>query len=239
MEVKFEMTLSHQEISVLGGKAAGKLSHQQSMDRYLENPNYCKECGKPILPNPGQKKAVAEARRKVFCNSSCAAAYNNRKVPKRKAVTQGLCQRCDSIIHHTRLRNGGYTRKRFCDQCLSLIRSEAAGRGTERKIENHLCNSKIGDYTKDELRGMSLYYNYFGSRVGSHARKIYERSGKPKVCAACGYSYHVDICHIKDISKFEGTALIREINDLSNLVALCKNHHEEFDDGFLKLDKVV
>ena len=54
-------------------------------------------------------------------------------------------------------------------------------------------------------------------------------------CDHCGYSYHVDICHIRDLSSFDDQTPVSIVNDLSNLVALCKNHHTEFDNGDLIL----
>lgn len=49
----------------------------------------------------------------------------------------------------------------------------------------------------------------------------------------CEYSKHIDICHIKDISSFPDETLIKEINNLNNLLALCKNHHWEFDKNIM------
>jgi len=37
------------------------------------------------------------------------------------------------------------------------------------------------------------------------------------------------------VSDFPDAALIAEINDIANLVALCPNHHWEFDHGVLTL----
>lgn len=67
------------------------------------------------------------------------------------------------------------------------------------------------------------------SQVREHARKSYWRSDLTKQCLICGYDKHVDVCHVKEISAFPDDALISEINDLSNLIALCKNHHWEYD----------
>lgn len=39
---------------------------------------------------------------------------------------------------------------------------------------------------------------------------------------------------MKDIASFDLDALIKEVNALSNLVALCKNHHWEFDHDLLE-----
>jgi hypothetical protein len=55
----------------------------------------------------------------------------------------------------------------------------------------------------------------------------------PRKCAACGYSLHVDICHIRDVANFPDTAILGEVNDSANLVALDKRCHWEFDHGYL------
>lgn len=44
---------------------------------------------------------------------------------------------------------------------------------------------------------------------------------------------HFDVCHIKPIGSFDDDTLVAEINDLTNLVPLCKNHHWEMDHGLL------
>lgn len=69
--------------------------------------------------------------------------------------------------------------------------------------------------------------------VRSHARTTYSKSGRPYVCCLCGYSTHVDICHIKDIRTYTNGTLYSVVNDLSNLIPLCKNHHWEFDHDIL------
>lgn len=43
------------------------------------------------------------------------------------------------------------------------------------------------------------------------------------------------MCHIRAVSDFSDDALISEINDISNLIALCPNHHYEYDAGILDL----
>ena len=37
------------------------------------------------------------------------------------------------------------------------------------------------------------------------------------------------------VSDFDDSALISEINSKDNLIALCPNHHWEYDHGLLKL----
>ena len=45
------------------------LKSKTSKKQYLENPKYCKYCGKEI---------PYEKRENDFCNHSCAASYNNK-----------------------------------------------------------------------------------------------------------------------------------------------------------------
>lgn len=67
--------------------------------------------------------------------------------------------------------------------------------------------------------------------VRNRARSVCKR----KFCENCGYDKHVEICHIKAISKFPSDTLVSEINSSSNLLALCPNCHWEFDNGILKI----
>ncbi|HEX8326042.1 MAG TPA: HNH endonuclease signature motif containing protein [Hymenobacter sp.] len=61
----------------------------------------------------------------------------------------------------------------------------------------------------------------------------YRKSSRPKQCAICGYAVHYEVCHIKPISGFRATDSVADVNELANLVALCPNHHWEFDHGRL------
>lgn len=60
-------------------------------ERYIANPNKCLTCNKPILPQPGQR--LFNVRQKKFCNSSCAASFNNRLFPK-KRLARKICITC-------------------------------------------------------------------------------------------------------------------------------------------------
>jgi 5-methylcytosine-specific restriction endonuclease McrA len=62
-----------------------------------------------------------------------------------------------------------------------------------------------------------------------NARKVLAESNIKKSCKVCGYSVHVEVCHIKSISSFTETDTISQVNSLENLVYLCPNHHWEYD----------
>lgn len=89
--------------------------------------------------------------------------------------------------------------------------------------------------TKQELLSARKNYQSYRSSIRKLAEKTYNDSGKPLKCAICGYDKHVEIAHIKAVSDFKESALISEINNIDNLIALCPNHHWEYDNGLLTL----
>lgn len=68
------------------------------------------------------------------------------------------------------------------------------------------------------------------------ARRQYELSGREMRCAVCSYDRHVEVAHVIAIAAFRGRDLVVNINTLSNLVALCPNHHWEHDNKMLDED---
>lgn len=71
------------------------------------------------------------------------------------------------------------------------------------------------------------------------SRNKYLASDKPKCCVVCGYDTHFDVAHIKDIKSFSDDSLISDVNSIDNLIALCKNHHWEFDNGLLDISPFI
>lgn len=89
--------------------------------------------------------------------------------------------------------------------------------------------------TKGELLLERGSYQKYRETVRKMSEKIYKKSGRPKRCAVCGYDKFVEIAHIKAVSEFDESALISDINSIDNLIALCPNHHWEYDNGVLIL----
>lgn len=115
------------------------------------------------------------------------------------------CKKCSNLIISVRV---------YCDDCWS--------------------SKSLRDMTLSE----AIYNNHHRSSayalVRTRAREIAKKL-KIKSCKVCGYNLHVDICHIKPISSYNETTLLSEINNPSNLIGLCKNHHWELDNGYLTL----
>lgn len=63
-----------------GGKATAIILRKKAIENYYLNPNFCNHCENIIEIK--EKESASMVRRKKFCNTSCAASYNN-KIPKR------------------------------------------------------------------------------------------------------------------------------------------------------------
>lgn len=143
-----------------------------------------------------------------FCSRSCAASFNNGKFPKRQKTAK-VCTICFGPSQY----------KKRCVSC----RQQAS--------EDYL------NTTKAMLRGDgNMNFNSRLPYLRSHSKATYIKSNRPLECKVCGYDTHVEIAHIKAVKDFSDDSTIREINDLSNLLALCRNHHWEFDNGVLSID---
>lgn len=111
--------------------------------------------------------------------------------------------------------------------------------GGRKKVKANLCSicykreRHISQRTKDQINGE----NWWTRRIpiAKHARKIYSLSDRPKKCVVCGYNKHYEVCHIKAVAEFDNTVTIEDINNINNLVSLCRNCHWEFDKGLIKL----
>lgn len=160
----------------------------------------------------------AETSNPKFCNKSCSAIWTNRHYPKRKKKIH-WCIRCGEVT---------LRRRKLCDQCNPpRIGQEGV---TAKPIR---CSSftltKRENLTNDTQRYRKIRYSAMG---------VAKRTGKLKECFKCGYTLHVETCHIKPIRDYSDEALISEINHPDNLIGLCPTHHWEFDNGHLTLGEI-
>lgn len=176
---------------------------------YEEHPKFCLECNKKIE----FKDNFSTTMKRKFCNQSCAAKYNskNREHSAYKTGKMYYCPKCGVELGV----GPKFSRKRCCDSC----------------------NPNIVDWDNITLEETREKRNYqINSRIRELARVAFERSGIEKKCVNCGYKKHVEICHIKGISEFNGQTPISEINDINNLISLCPNCHWELDHNILNFN---
>jgi len=177
----------------------------------------CLNCTKTIRFKSGTKPSCIKKRK--FCTKSCAATFNNKEKPKRARITrERKCARCSKSFVVKRRSNGKLSAAIYCTKVCSYIRP-----------------SYLYTKTKGQVFTESISWQAARSTIQRHARRIYRESGRPNNCYVCEYDTHVNVSHIKAVSEFSDEVLIAEINSVENLLALCPNHHWEFDHGLLTL----
>lgn len=89
--------------------------------------------------------------------------------------------------------------------------------------------------TKGKLFKERKNWQSASSAIRKDARKIFFEKNSNPVCAICGYKHHIEVAHKKAVSDFNDDTPISEINSIENLIALCPNHHWEYDNGILTI----
>lgn len=121
---------------------------------------------------------------------------------------------------------------RNCKHCGTVLAT--------RRTTCDRCNPGIVDWQTvplHQLKAKAL--QQYAAQIRSLARVAYRKSSLPHSCAVCGYNTHYEVCHIKPINEFQPSAVVADVNKLDNLVALCPNHHWEFDHGILAVEFVL
>ena len=143
-----------------------------------------------------------------FCSRSCAAKYNNKISPRKHRTKK--CRTCDTLI---------VSGRSYCENCITDGKHIQGDRLDPTKTLGYYMGTR-NDYNKYK-------------RIREHANKVASRWEQK--CYHCGYNKYVETCHIKAISDFPLTTPMGEINDPTNLILLCRNHHWEMDHGVLKI----
>lgn len=185
-----------------------KLLRGLALERYYANPSLCRHCGSVIEPRIDVHPSVA--KRKSFCNHSCAGSFNGANVVHRKR--QRYCRICKT----SDVKVGS----KICAGCKEGRRRGARPTDTLGEINGRPCLAgRHPSWKHAHVRGLARTANQW----------------RPKVCQSCGYSQHVEYAHIRALSQFPLTATIAEVNATDNIVILCRNCHWEFDHGMLDL----
>lgn len=170
-------------------------------------------------PNSAGGKATAI----IFKEKARAEYYNNPKI----------CAKCNNIIELRDNEKISITKKKkFCGKLCQINYNKDRKKHKPEKIP---AVNIILNMTKSEVFKRYKSYQSARSTICKHARRVFFRSGLPKECKVCQYDTHIDIAHIKSVSSFPDDAKISEINSSENLMALCPNHHWEFDSGLIKI----
>jgi hypothetical protein len=179
----------------------------------------CEYCGKEkkIL----KSEFLKSKNKKFFCNHSCAASYNNSsrnsdiswEYNENGKTKRGynICPVCGNKKYYT---------SEMCQKC----------RNKEKK---QIQNFTLGHYI-DGKTHLATKCN----EIRKDARRKLEESNIEKVCAFCKnheFDEILEAHHLKGILEHDSNVLIKEINDISNLVWLCPNHHAMLEKGLITL----
>jgi hypothetical protein len=167
------------------------------------------------------EKSVSEIKRngdRHFCSRSCSAKTNN--LGKRRYSSRS-CKQCQKEYITTKTHRS----LKLCQDC----KSSHSDTGSIRDMS-------ISDYYKrDSVK------NKHPSWKSAHVRSFNRSWNKDLTrlsCQVCPYSTHVELAHIKAVSDFPEDTKLSIVNDPSNILVLCRNHHWEFDNGILKLQDI-
>ena len=205
----------------------------------------CPYCASQTLRKNGQNTHNGEQR---YLCKTCGRNFSESSRPRAKPATPGVtvvqcayCQRettnprfCSKSCS-TKYNNRAFPKRvrqeRHCKHCGVVI--------PPRRTVCDACNPSLVDWNQRTLKSLREAVTYQAhAKVRDIARYNYEKADLPRVCANCGYSKHVEICHIQPINSFPDETPVAVINALSNLVALCPNCHWELDHGLLVLSPV-
>lgn len=232
-----------------GGLATAKIEKEQAklrIDEYNSHPNLCLCCQQPIIAPYNRK--LRETKKKKFCSRSCAAKYNNKGQIKNKDG-KGLCYNPPLIDMFT----DDEVINAFKESSNITEFSKKLGYKTKIRMDSKPVNNRLSKLgldlksikkqsidilatTKGELFDIYQTWQTARTAIAKNAREIYSLSNKPKQCVCCGYNKHFEVAHIKSVSSFENSALISEINSIDNLIALCPNHHWEYDNTDFQIE---
>jgi|LakMenE18May11ns_1017448.scaffolds.fasta_scaffold9502155_1 predicted restriction endonuclease len=177
----------------------------------------------------------AQTTKKILQERSLKNYYNNPKI----------CKNCGKIIEVKENEKPRHVRKKtFCDSsCSATYNNKVRELKREKKVVEVIKREKkekfefLLDMTKKELYEKHGVYYKFRAVVRKHAHYVFNKHTIKKECLVCGYSDHVEVCHIKSVSSFGDDELMRNINSIDNLIGLCPNHHWEFDNGKIDISR--
>lgn len=204
----------------------------------------CKECDKDFEKSKSQVLSELNNPRGrcKFCSIACFNKHQSKELDLKCCHCNKAFKRKPSEIKRSKnlfcsqscaaIFNNGKFPKRIKKEKIKKIRFKEDDK--QRKVPV----SEIDNITKEELFIKRTTWQSARSTIQKHARNRLIVSGIKQECKLCGYSNHVECCHIYPVSMFLPTDTVDKINSLDNLIYLCPNHHWEFDNGVLTIEEI-
>ena len=194
----------------------------QILQNYESNPNKCLNCGKFLS---------YKDRNKTFCNSSCAASYNNKQRTKDvyEKVSNTLKEKFSNNPKPKKEKPRKEKKLLICQWCGKPITSLYA-----KKFCSNKCDAEFRTHQRLEQWLSGNYPINPNTSVPDFVRKyLYERSNYK--CEKCGFEGYNPITgnSILQIHHINGDA---SNNNENNLQVLCPNCHA-MTDSYMALNK--
>lgn len=166
----------------------------------------CSHCSKPF-------EGHRPPGQRVFCNRSCSAsATNSTKHRKKKS-------RCCRACQGTYTTTPTHKSRSLCQPCS----------GKHKLFRETKTLADVASMISAKGKHPSWRWSYV------RTMNRIQNKGLGTQCQLCGYGNHVEFAHIQPISSFPLDTPLSVVNDPSNILILCPNHHWEFDHGCLDL----
>ena len=137
-----------------------------------------------------------------YCSNKCRAQHGVFRWRKKNA---NLCKCGKPILPESTM----------CRTCFQHSKTSIIYTDTLEAVHEKLsAKGKHPSWKNAVVRNMARYHN---------------QDLLKKPCERCGYTKHVELCHVKAISSFPNNTKLYEINNRKNLIVLCRNCHWEFD----------
>lgn len=140
------------------------------------------------------------------------------------------CQKCSN--DPARIKQWIDKKRKKCSSCDTIIRhTSTMCQGCAQSKKQFSQNLTIKEYQeKESVKGK--HPSWRNVQIRQFARS-WNKDLLELPCENCGYSKHVEICHIKAIKDFKPDDSLSQVNARENLKVLCPNCHWEFDCGLL------
>lgn len=162
------------------------------------------------------------------------------------------CLRCDKpILPHQGEKIHETMRRRFCSRSCAASYNNGSAVAPKKKAKPRFCTECSAPIEGNAPEGARLLcascHDIFLHRLPYLTRDeassaeirqhtCHALSDRPRLCAHCGYSRHVETVHLRPVDDFPSDAPLSAINDPVNLAYLCPNHRWEYEHGLIVLD---
>ena len=153
--------------------------------------------------------------------------HNNCDCGNIKKVISETCRSCyyKNLPKYQCIKCGKKRKKTICPLCRACY-----DKTRKYRILSESTPIKELYYTSGERN------KYNGIR--SKARQLFKALNIEMKCSCCSFPLGVEICHIKPICKFHDETPLNIVNDMSNLILLCRNCHWLFDHKYPSIESI-